>query len=106
VAPIDEFNSSGKQSALRDREVVDLKGHHRTFAEKSVVLVFRAVDMHFGAVLQLEPSGRSIDGQNLQSQHVSIELVHSLELLSPCSQPAKAHYFHSSLKRCVWVCVT
>ena len=36
---IDEFDSSGKQSTLRDREVVDLQGHSKTFVEELVVLV-------------------------------------------------------------------
>ena len=39
----DEVDSSGKQSTVRDREVVDLKGHNRTFAEELVVLVLQAV---------------------------------------------------------------
>ena len=83
--------------SLCDREVVDVKSHHRTFAKELVVFVLRAVNMDFGAVLQLEPSGRVINGQNVQAQYVSIELVHSVELLSLCSiQPRRITFIRDS----------
>ena len=91
---IDEFDTSGKQSTMCDREVVDLKGHNWTFAEEFVVLVLGAVYMNFGPVLQLEPSRRIINRQNVQAQYISIELVHAVELLSLCTHPAKASYLH------------
>ena len=100
---IDELDSSGMQSTVRDREVVDLKGHHRTFAEELVVFVLRTIDMDFGPVLQLESSGRVIDGQNVQAQYISIELVHSVEVLSLCTHPAKASYFHCETRKVDYV---
>jgi hypothetical protein len=100
---IDELDSSGKQSTLCGREVVDLKGDHRTFSEELVVFVLWTIDMDFGPVLQLEPSGRVIDAQNFQAQYVSIELVHSVELLSLCAHPAKVSYFHFETRKVRYV---
>jgi hypothetical protein len=57
---IDELDSSGKQSTLCDREVVDLKGDHRPFSEELVVFVIWTIDMDFGPVLQLEPDESSM----------------------------------------------
>lgn len=67
------------QSALREREVVDFKSHHWTFAKETVVLVLRAIDMDLGPVLQLEWPGRVIEGQDVKPQYVSLELIHSVK---------------------------
>jgi len=92
---IDELDPGAKQSAARNRKVVDLKGHYWPAAEELVMFVLRGVDVNLGPVVQLESSRSVIDRKNIQIQHVSIERGHSVELERLRAHPAQASYLHS-----------
>jgi hypothetical protein len=90
----DEFNTSRLHVCPRKINLIDQDANHSTGTKESMFIVSWPVHVNFCSICESKPNRTGVLVKGAQSEHVSIQADHLLEVLRANSKPYQTLNLH------------